>query len=155
MGFGDGSGISWTKCKQSEPRSRQITTATPHQSIFTSPTLFLVPNQQHQVWHIYKVGEPECHEVPLWSQSCRRHYLNDGADISLDMKSDLLPLWTAWWKNWFSAFWLWQIQMPQDRRHKILDARSCNGIEFYKQQTPKNVCIKQIKRRTEKWTATI
>jgi len=29
MGFGDGSGIGWTTCKQSAPRSRQITTPTP------------------------------------------------------------------------------------------------------------------------------
>jgi len=35
MGFWDGSGISWTICKQSAPRSRQITTPTPHHSIFT------------------------------------------------------------------------------------------------------------------------
>jgi len=33
MGFGDGSGISWTICKQSAPRSRQTTTPTPHHSI--------------------------------------------------------------------------------------------------------------------------
>jgi len=32
MGFWDGSGISWTICKQSAPRSRQITTPTPHHS---------------------------------------------------------------------------------------------------------------------------
>jgi len=32
MGFRDGSGISWTICKQSAPRSRQITTPTPHHS---------------------------------------------------------------------------------------------------------------------------
>jgi len=31
---GDGSGIRWTICKQSASRSRQITTPTPHQSIF-------------------------------------------------------------------------------------------------------------------------
>jgi len=40
-GFGDGSGISWTICKQSAPRSRQITTPTPHHSIFTDQMLFL------------------------------------------------------------------------------------------------------------------
>jgi len=34
MGFGDGSDISWTMCKQSAPRSRQITPPTPHDSIF-------------------------------------------------------------------------------------------------------------------------
>ena len=34
MGFMDGSGISWTICKQSAPRSRQITTTTPHHPIF-------------------------------------------------------------------------------------------------------------------------
>ena len=40
------SGISWTICKQSAPRSRQITTATPQNSIFTGRMLFLTPNQQ-------------------------------------------------------------------------------------------------------------
>jgi len=48
IGFWDGSGISWTICKQSAPRSRQITTATPHHSIFTGRMLFLTPNQQCQ-----------------------------------------------------------------------------------------------------------
>ena len=33
-GFRDGSGISWTICKRSAPRSRQITTPTFHHSIF-------------------------------------------------------------------------------------------------------------------------
>ena len=47
-GFGDGSGISWAICKQSAPRSRQITTPTPHHSIFTGRLLFLTPNQQRQ-----------------------------------------------------------------------------------------------------------
>jgi len=36
------SGISWTICKQSAPRSRQITMPTPHHSIFTGR----MPNQQ-------------------------------------------------------------------------------------------------------------
>jgi len=43
-----GSGISWTMCKQSAPRSRQITTPTPHHWIFTGWMLFLMPNQQCQ-----------------------------------------------------------------------------------------------------------
>ena len=42
---GDGSGISWTACKQTSPCSRQITTSTPHHSIFTGRMLFLTPNQ--------------------------------------------------------------------------------------------------------------
>ena len=42
------SGISRTIHKQSAPRSTQITTPTPHNSIFTGRTLFLTPNQQHQ-----------------------------------------------------------------------------------------------------------
>ena len=41
-------GISWTICKQSAPRSRHIATPTPHHSIFTSWMLFLTPNQQCQ-----------------------------------------------------------------------------------------------------------
>jgi len=40
MGFW---GISWTICKQSAPRCRQITIPTPHHSIFRM--LFLTPNQ--------------------------------------------------------------------------------------------------------------
>ena len=48
MGFWDGSGIRWTICKQSAPRSRQITTPTPHHSIFTGQVLFLMLNQQCQ-----------------------------------------------------------------------------------------------------------
>ena len=35
MGLGDGSGIGGTIYKQSAPRSRQITTPTPHHSIFS------------------------------------------------------------------------------------------------------------------------
>ena len=42
------SGISWTIRKQSVPHSRQITTPTPHHSIFTGQMLFLMPNQQCQ-----------------------------------------------------------------------------------------------------------
>ena len=41
-------GISWTICKQSAPCSRQITTPTPHHSIFTGRMLFLTPKQQCQ-----------------------------------------------------------------------------------------------------------
>ena len=42
------SGISWTICKQSAPHFRQITTPTPHHSIFTGWMLFLTSNQQCQ-----------------------------------------------------------------------------------------------------------
>ena len=41
MGFWDG--ISLTICKQSAPRSRQITALTPRPSIFISRMLFLMP----------------------------------------------------------------------------------------------------------------
>ena len=47
-GFGDDSGISWTICKQFAPSPRQITTSTPHHSIFAGQMLFLTPNQQCQ-----------------------------------------------------------------------------------------------------------
>jgi len=54
MGLLDG---SYSICKQSAPRSRQITTLTPHHSIYTTTylhkiytgrMLFLTPNQQCQ-----------------------------------------------------------------------------------------------------------
>ena len=47
------SGISWTICKQSAPRSRQITTSTSHHSIFAGRILFLMPNQQCQNTHTH------------------------------------------------------------------------------------------------------
>jgi len=41
--------VRWTVCKQSAPRSRQITRPTPHHLlIFTDQMLFLTPNQQCQ-----------------------------------------------------------------------------------------------------------
>ena len=40
--------LDYNICKQSAPRSRQITTTTPHCSIFTGRMLFLTPNQQCQ-----------------------------------------------------------------------------------------------------------
>jgi len=61
MGFWDDSGISWTICKLSAPRSRQITTLTPHQSIFTGRVLFLTPNWQCQ--------STECTMMPLMAPS--------------------------------------------------------------------------------------
>jgi len=48
MGFWDGSGVSWTICKQSAPRSRHITTPTLNTQFFTGRMLFLTPNQQYQ-----------------------------------------------------------------------------------------------------------
>jgi len=50
-GIWDDSGISWTICKQSAPRSRQISTPTSNHTIFTGSVrvmLFLTPNQQCQ-----------------------------------------------------------------------------------------------------------
>jgi len=40
--------IVWTICKQFAPRSRRITTPTPHHLIFTGKMLFLMLNQQCQ-----------------------------------------------------------------------------------------------------------
>ena len=42
-----GSGISWAICKSTH-RSRQITTPSPHHSVFTGRMPFLPPNQQRQ-----------------------------------------------------------------------------------------------------------
>jgi len=47
-GVPGGSGISWTICKQSAPRSRQITVPTRCHSIFIGRMLFLMPSQQCQ-----------------------------------------------------------------------------------------------------------
>jgi len=41
-----GIGISWTTCRPFALRSRQITTAAPHHSVFMGRMLFLIPKQQ-------------------------------------------------------------------------------------------------------------
>jgi len=48
MGFLDAVASAGPLCKQSAPHSRQITTPTPHHSIFTGRMLFLTPSQQCQ-----------------------------------------------------------------------------------------------------------
>ena len=81
MRFLDGSGISWTICKQSAPHSRQITTPTSHHSMFTGRMLLPMPDQQCQstegTVHIYtdKYQYPACGQ---YSQP----YLADGSSIS-------------------------------------------------------------------------
>jgi len=42
IGFWDGSGISWTVCKQSAPRFRHTATPAPCHSIFTGRMLFVM-----------------------------------------------------------------------------------------------------------------
>ena len=48
VGFGMAVASTGPYAKQSAPCSRQITTPTPHHSIFTVRMLFLTPNQQCQ-----------------------------------------------------------------------------------------------------------
>jgi len=67
MGFWHGSGISWIICKQSAPRSRQITTPAPHHSIFTG----------RMQWHSgkYLFGGTHGEREPItgvWGQSPQR-----------------------------------------------------------------------------------
>jgi len=67
------SDIRWTICKQSAPHSRQITTPTPYQSIFTGQMLFLTPNQQYQSTEGQKVtklmtNKAECIRIDEKSQ---------------------------------------------------------------------------------------
>jgi len=79
MGICDGSGISWTTCKQSAPRSREITAPTPHRSIFTGQMLFLTPSQQCQST-----------EERLWKET-----FYDELDVSLTVCVVMSSLWEA------------------------------------------------------------
>jgi len=90
-GFWDGRGISWTICKQSAPHSRQLTTPTPHHSIFTGRMLFLAPNQQRQSTEGI---------VNYWESSQSDHYMtvrmivttgNFGAVVLNDLRRSKYP----------------------------------------------------------------
>jgi len=63
-----GSGISWTLCK-SAPRSRQITTPAPHQSVFTSRMPFLPPDQQRQSTEGSRCRDGACNTIKENSSS--------------------------------------------------------------------------------------
>ena len=78
MGFWDGSGISWSICKQSASRSTQITT---HHSISTDRMLFLTTNRQCQA-----LKTARCIET-------RSSAIAEGPrDASCQLKSCQLPL---------------------------------------------------------------
>ena len=91
MGFWDGGSISWTICKQSAPRSIQITTPTPHHSIFTGRMLFLAPNQQCQSIKGTIERERERERVGLArEQKVSKRKLSTCARMSVFFVSDLL-----------------------------------------------------------------
>ena len=58
VGFWDGGGISWTICKQSAPRCRQITRPTPHHSIFIGRMVFLTLTHTHTHTHTHTFNGP-------------------------------------------------------------------------------------------------
>jgi len=64
VGFWDAVALAGPYAKQSAPCSRQITTSTPHHSIFTSRMLFLMPSQQCQ----------STEGIYLYLCTVRRHY---------------------------------------------------------------------------------
>ena len=79
-------------CKQSAPRSRQITMPAPFHSIFTGFMLFLTPNQQCQSTQ----GNSVCHIklVACVSEPCRMHcmvYLQV-ASRALDVPVDFIHI---------------------------------------------------------------
>jgi len=75
---GDGvwgcSGISWTICKQSAPRSRQITTPTPHD--------FLTPNQQCQSTEGTQTS---------WRESIKKECYSNGRDSYISAATKIDP----------------------------------------------------------------
>jgi len=54
MGFWADSRISWIIREQSAPRSRQITTPTPHHSIYTGRMLFLRPTNSVKALKVFR-----------------------------------------------------------------------------------------------------
>ena len=78
------SGISWTICKQSAPRSRQITTPAPHRSIFIGWMLFLMPKGFY-----LEPGRWIWNEVTLLSFNCVNQYF----DITGWVSGDVYGMW--------------------------------------------------------------
>ena len=91
MGFGDGSGISWTICKQSAPRYRQITTPTPHQSTSTDRMFFPTPEgtfslitTNEKISRKHAVNFVRRHERRVSERTDLLHHRLDFADDVID-----------------------------------------------------------------------
>jgi len=82
----NGSGIGWTTCKQSAPRSRQKTTPTSHHSIFTVQMLFLVSIQQCQSTERNSTEDDNLHELRM------RLGTSSGISSTVTVAFVLLPL---------------------------------------------------------------
>jgi len=101
----ESSGISWAIRKQSAPRCRQITTPTPHHSIFTGQVLFLTPNQQCQnteenalnvsIIHIIKCCATTKVQLLTYCQLCLLLYLLDGVGSTAMTRASFTAAWTS------------------------------------------------------------
>jgi len=96
MGFWDGSGISWTICKQSAPRCRQLTTSTPHLSMFYR--LLALPDAQPTVSeHWRQIIEPAIIE------HCRFYFFSFSFSsfyfLALCIKADSCQFLSACWNS--------------------------------------------------------
>ena len=115
MGFLDGSGISWTACKQSAPRSRQTTTPASQNSIFTGRMLFLTPRPNRLYQSTDKKGNrassPELfsHDLCSW----------DWSSVNISCSS-------RWW--WLEISWK-KIDLAQESRHIFCQLLALQTLE--------------------------
>jgi len=75
MGFWDGSGISWTICKQSTPCSKQITTPASHHPLFYRPNA--LPDAQPMV------SEHRRHKIETGATRAPTHLLHLSVCLSV------------------------------------------------------------------------
>ena len=89
----DGSGISWTICKQSSPRSVQKTTSTPHHSIFYRPDA--LPDAQPTVSKHWRQNCQNCktkmqHTIAQCKQHSLQQALHECMLISNNIRNQII-----------------------------------------------------------------
>jgi len=126
-GFWDGIGISWTICKQSAPRSRQITTSTPHHSMFTGRMLFLTPNQQRpnteaQYHDVYKPSLTNFQEIfSILLKITPEDFLRDSVQCTINCLTC---------KNYIASYKIFQQCQLNSRRFPVFPGAISNSKRF-------------------------
>jgi len=110
MGFWDGSGVSWTTCKQSG--TRQITTPTLYHSVFTGHMLFLTPSQHSKHWRHNVLSVNAIKMKTRWEVAL--------ADVNRTVSTRAPMSWCCWTRfvlartsSAESQTWSWVISAPR------------------------------------------
>ena len=136
MGFWDGSCISLTICKQSAPRSRQITAPTPHHLVLQAGCSSWLPTivSKHRRPVLYREVVRWCKEVKLSYESARELPRKNEKEYDLRILKPIVyitwtePYWSS--KHMLCLLSSWNIHIARTGVSKLQCERSHWKLEY-------------------------